>query len=139
SPTVVFLQQPDDGVVWWDPRTAVERPDWLREPRAPEVNPAMEWRPVVTFLNLTVDMVVSNDFAEGAGHRYGTLPTDAWNAILAPGWERDDLRLLRDDLARIQRELPWCRPWAAAGGGSPAATVGAWPTPPGRSIDPALR
>lgn len=107
SPTVVFLQQPDDGVVWWDPRTAVERPDWLREPRAPEVNPAMEWRPVVTFLNLTVDMVVSNDFAEGAGHRYGTLPTDAWNAILAPGWEPDDLRLLRDDLARIQRELTW--------------------------------
>lgn len=84
TPEAVFLQQLDDGVAWWDWSTAVRRPDWLAEPLAPEVNPALEWRPLVTFLNLTVDMAVSNDFDEGHGHRYGTTPRDAWVRILAP-------------------------------------------------------
>ncbi|MDP3969634.1 MAG: alpha/beta-hydrolase family protein [Nocardioides sp.] len=82
-PDAVFLQQLDDGVAWWDWRTAFRRPDWLAEPLAPEVNPALEWRPLVTFLNLTVDMAVSNNFDEGHGHRYGTMPRDAWVRILA--------------------------------------------------------
>jgi len=111
----VFLQQPDDGVVWWDPDTAFRRPDWLREPRDPSVNPEMEWRPLVTFLNLAVDMAVSNDFDEGNGHRYGTLPTVAWERMLRPvldrrltavdaaPWDPAAVERLRDRLARVER------------------------------------
>ena len=103
GPRAVFLQQPDDGVVWWDPRTAFTRPDWLAEPLAREVNPALEWRPLVTFLNLTVDMVVSNDFDEGAGHRYGQMPAGAWRAIIRPGWDSDAVRRLHLTLQAVGR------------------------------------
>jgi uncharacterized membrane protein len=104
SPRTVFLQQADDPIVWWDVPTLYRRPDWLAEPLDPAVNPAMTWRPVATFLNLTVDMAVGNDFDEDHGHLYGTQPLAAWAAMLAPeGWDDADVERLRGQLESVAR------------------------------------
>lgn len=103
-PHTVFLQQADDPIVWWDWSTAHEEPDWLREPLDPAVNPALDWAPVTTFLQLAVDMAVSNDFDEEHGHLYGTLPLTSWYAVVQPpGWDEATLEELRTRLAAVRR------------------------------------
>ncbi len=103
-PHSVFLQQADDPVVWWDFDTALRRPDWLAEPLDPAVNPWMEWTPVTTFLQLAVDMLVSNDFDEEHGHLYGTLPLSAWYAEIGPaGWDDAKVERLRTRLRALGR------------------------------------
>lgn len=104
SPHSVFLQQADDPIVWWDWETAYDEPDWLHEPLDPAVNPALDWAPLTTFLQLAVDMAVSNDFDEEHGHLYGTLPLTAWHAIVQPeGWDRAKVEELRDRLSEVSR------------------------------------
>ncbi|KRF20564.1 hypothetical protein ASG90_18475 [Nocardioides sp. Soil797] len=98
-PHSVFLQQADDPIVWWDWDTVWSEPDWLGEPLDAEVNPSIRWTPLTTFLQLAVDMAVSNDFDEGQGHLYGTMPLTAWHAILAPaGWDEQKVERLRERL-----------------------------------------
>jgi uncharacterized membrane protein len=95
-PRVVYLQQASDPVVWWSPRLLLRRPDWLQEPRGDDVLADVHWFPVVTFVQLTVDLL--NGYAldiDGYGHRYGGVIVDAWLAISLPdGWddtERDEI------------------------------------------------
>jgi uncharacterized membrane protein len=100
----VFLQQGDDPIVWWDWDTLLDEPDWLEEPLDPAVNPAIKWTPVVTFLQLVVDMGVSNDFDEDHGHKYGTQPLSAWYAVVRPpGWDQARVEELRQRLAAESR------------------------------------
>jgi uncharacterized membrane protein len=100
----VFLQQGDDPIVWWDWDTLFDEPDWLEEPLDPAVNPAVKWTPVVTFLQLVVDMGVSNDFDEDHGHKYGTQPLSAWYAVVRPpGWDQARVEELRQRLAAESR------------------------------------
>jgi uncharacterized membrane protein len=104
SPRTVFLQQGDDPIVWWDWGLAFSEPDWLEEPLDPSVNPAMSWTPVTTFLNLAMDMGVSNDFDEDHGHLYGTQPLTAWRAMLEPAaWDDERTEELRDRLSAVTR------------------------------------
>lgn len=103
-PHSVFLQNADDPIVWWDWETAVSRPDWLREPLDPAVNQEMGWSPATTFLQLAVDMAVSNDFDEEHGHLYGTLPLTAWRAVIRPeGWDDQKVEDLRSRLEQVRR------------------------------------
>lgn len=84
---VVFWQHASDPVVWWSPDLLLGRPDWLEEPRGPDVDPGMTWIPVVTFWQVTMDMVFSLDAPDGHGHAYGADAVDMWAAILQPdGW-----------------------------------------------------
>jgi uncharacterized membrane protein len=100
----VFLQQGDDAIVWWDWDTLFDEPDWLEEPLDPAVNPAIKWTPVVTFMQLVVDMGVSNDFDEDHGHKYGTQPLSAWYAVVRPpGWDEARVEELRPRLADESR------------------------------------
>ncbi|MGN0065322.1 MAG: alpha/beta-hydrolase family protein [Nocardioides sp.] len=104
APHSVFLQQADDPIVWWDWETAYSRPDWLREPLDPAVNPEVGWSPVTTFLQLAVDMGVSNDFDAEHGHLYGTLPLTSWYAIDRPGgWDAVKVEELRNRLETVRR------------------------------------
>jgi uncharacterized membrane protein len=87
GPKVVYLQHPSDPITWWAPELMVRRPDWLAEPRGPDVLPSTRWFPFVTFWQLTADMAFANSVPAGHGHRFGATPVAAW-AFLAPppGW-----------------------------------------------------
>lgn len=99
-PRIVYLQNGSDPVLFWSPQLAFSKPDWLSEPRAPDVSQDMHWFPVVTFWQVTADLPSTYFVPPGHGHRYGTLYADAWAAVARPpGWTAGDTARLR---AKIQ-------------------------------------
>ncbi len=88
SSRVVFWQHASDPITWWSFNLALHQPDWLREPLGPDVDPGMRWIPLVTFWQVTLDMVFSADVPSGFGHAYGPEAIDLWTRILTPqGWD----------------------------------------------------
>lgn len=93
-PRAVYLQNSSDPIVWWSPSVWWKKPLWLREPPGPDVNPAMTWIPLVTFLQVSADYLEARA-PDGHGHRYGTLPVYAWGKIAPPeGWTEERARSL---------------------------------------------
>ena len=91
APRVVYLQHPSDPVVWWTPRLAWSRPDWLVEPRGEDVLPTVRWYPLVTFWQVSMDMVRAQTVPFGHGHNYGPETLDAWmDVVPPPGWTPAD-------------------------------------------------
>ncbi|MDO5657392.1 MAG: alpha/beta-hydrolase family protein [Paracoccus sp. (in: a-proteobacteria)] len=83
---VVFIQYGSDPIVFYSPASAWREPEWMSEPRAPDVSPQMRWYPMVTMLQMALDMVVSLDPPPGYGHRYRAAHyLDAWAAVALPG------------------------------------------------------
>jgi len=73
--------------VWWSPSLFFHQPDWLKEPRAPDVSAQTTWFPVVTFLQVTVDQFHGTTVPNGYGHDYATMSVAAWSAVAPPpGW-----------------------------------------------------
>ncbi len=98
-PRVVYLQQASDPVVWWSPRLAYREPDWLREPRGDDVLRRMRWFPLVTFWQLSADLVHADEVPPGHGHDYGTKVVDGWLAVTRPeGWDDAQVEQLRAHL-----------------------------------------
>ncbi|WP_103528181.1 alpha/beta-hydrolase family protein [Streptomyces sp. SM12] len=96
EPRVVYLQNASDPVVWWTPHLMFQRPEWLRQPLGPDVTGAIDWFPLVTFWQTTVDMAVSYGAPAPHGHRYGSNPVDAWEAVIPPpDWAPQDTRRLK--------------------------------------------
>jgi uncharacterized membrane protein len=100
-PRVVYLQHPSDPIVWWAPRLMVSRPDWLAEPRGPDVLPSMRWFPFVTFWQVTADMAFSTGVPPGHGHNYGASAVAAWTDIAPPdGWTAERAAALAELVGR---------------------------------------
>ncbi|HSK60055.1 MAG TPA: alpha/beta-hydrolase family protein [Actinomycetospora sp.] len=90
-PRVVYLQHASDPVVWWSPTLLWSRPAWLAEPRGPDVSPTMDWFPVVTFWQVTIDLTNSLSVPDGHGHVYRSAVLDGWLALgTPPGWTDAD-------------------------------------------------
>lgn len=98
GPRVLILQHPSDPVPWWSPSLLVSRPDWLAEPRGRDVLGSMTWIPLVTFWQVTLDMLTADAVPDGHGHRYTRESVDAWATVLQPAnWsaaKADRLRAL---------------------------------------------
>lgn len=83
APRVVYLQHPSDPVVWWSPNLLFTSPEWLRETRGGTPMAQMSWTPLVTFWQVSADMLVSNNVPGGFGHRYyGPDMVPAWAQVL---------------------------------------------------------
>ena len=82
TPRVVFLQHASDPIVWWSPQLIWRQPDWLGEPRGPDVVPQMHWFPFLTFWQVTCDMIVGVKPPPGHGHHYGPEVPTAWATVL---------------------------------------------------------
>lgn len=96
TPRVVYLQHASDPIAWWNPDLLFHKPDWLSEPRGYDVLPQVQWKPIVTFLQVSADMAVAVDVPDGYGHHYVADVADAWAAILHPaGWTADKTERLR--------------------------------------------
>jgi len=98
-PRVAYFQHASDPVVWWSPRLAVQPPDWLEEPRGPDVLDEVRWIPLVTFLQLSADLATANALPAGHGHNYGSEIVAGLAALQPPdGWSDEDTRRLRQAL-----------------------------------------
>jgi uncharacterized membrane protein len=87
SPKAAYLQNPSDPIVWWSPNLLFNEPDWLTEKRGADVNTATRWLPIITFWQVSGDMMFSTGVPDNHGHKYGMMPTDAWAYVAPPdGW-----------------------------------------------------
>ncbi len=94
---IVYLQNASDPITYWTTDLVWRSPEWLDEPRGPDVSEDMFWVPVITFWQTAADMAFSTGVPAGHGHVYGADPVDAWAAIYTPpGWTEVDNRRLRD-------------------------------------------
>jgi uncharacterized membrane protein len=94
---IAFLQYASDPITFFSPDIAWFEPDWMREPRGPDVSPDLRWFPIVTMLQLAADMVVGTA-PKGFGHEYAPEHyIDAWLALTEPaGWTASDVERLKD-------------------------------------------
>jgi uncharacterized membrane protein len=97
QPRIVYLQNSSDPITYWNFELIWNRPEWLDEPRGPDVSDKMFWAPVVTFWGTLGDMVFSTAVPPGHGHDYGSNPVDAWAQIIQPqGWTDAKTQELRE-------------------------------------------
>ncbi|ABL68756.1 MULTISPECIES: alpha/beta hydrolase [Paracoccus] len=94
---ILFLQYGSDPIVFYDPASLWRAPEWMREAPAPDVSPRLRFTPVVTQLQLAVDMLVSTSAPPGFGHTYHARDyIDGWVAVTAPeGWTAADTERLK--------------------------------------------
>ncbi|TGT37417.1 alpha/beta-hydrolase family protein, partial [Mesorhizobium sp. M8A.F.Ca.ET.167.01.1.1] len=90
-----------DPVTFFDYRDLYREPDWMKSPRGPDVSSELQWYPVVTFLQLTLDMAMATTTPIGHGHVYA--PGDYINAWIevtnVHGWSLKQIARLKQRLA----------------------------------------
>jgi uncharacterized membrane protein len=102
---VVYLQYASDPIVLFDYRDAYRPPAWMSAPRGPDVSRELRWYPVVTMLQLAVDMAVATNTPMGYGHVYAPEHyVDAWVAVTdVRHWSPDALAKLKIHLGNAAR------------------------------------
>src|SRR5690606_5422980 len=79
---IVYLQYASDPIVFFDYNDFRRRPDWMTHPRGPDVSPELGWYPIVTMLQLALDMAFATTTPTGYGHVYAPEHyVDAWLAV----------------------------------------------------------
>ena len=103
---IAVLQYASDPMTFFSISSLYRQPEWMREPRAPDVSPALRWYPLVTTVQLSADMAVANTTPPGYGHNFAALDyADAWLALMEPrGWSEGDIHRLKALLAARDRE-----------------------------------
>lgn len=94
---IMFLQYPSDPIVFFDPLSFFRSPIWMREPPGDGVSPYLRFVPLVTQLQLALDMAVSTEVPEGYGHAYSARDyIEPWVHVTAPeGWTDADTQRLK--------------------------------------------
>ena len=102
---IVYLQYASDAITFFDYRDAYQRPAWMNAPRGPDVSPELRWYPIVTMLQIALDMAVATSTPMGFGHVYAPEHyVDAWVAIIdVRHWSPEALAKLKDHLGRAAR------------------------------------
>lgn len=98
---LVYLTYASDPISYFSTDTLWRRPDWLKGDRGPDVSPGLQWVPVVSFLQLVVDMMTATSPPPGRGHVYAARDyLYAWDEVLGtatpPGRLAEIGRLLAD-------------------------------------------
>ncbi|MET4045671.1 alpha/beta-hydrolase family protein [Bradyrhizobium sp. RT6a] len=103
---VVFLQYASDPIVFFDYHYAYQRPTWINAPRGPDVSAELRWYPVVTMLQIAVDMAVATGTPLGYGHVYAPEHyVDAWVALAdLRNWSAEALGRLKIHLGRAAND-----------------------------------
>ncbi|WLS07816.1 alpha/beta-hydrolase family protein [Shinella sumterensis] len=95
---IVYLQYASDPVTFYDPYSLYRQPAWMAVSRGPDVSPDFQWYPVVTFLQLTLDMAMATTAPMGLGHVYaGEHYIDPWIAVTdVQDWSDADIARLKE-------------------------------------------
>jgi uncharacterized membrane protein len=103
---VVYLQYASDAITFFAYRDAFRAPAWMTAPRGPDVSPELRWYPIVTMLQLALDMAVATGTPMGFGHVYAPEHyVDAWVAVTdVTDWSAEALAKLKSHLAARARK-----------------------------------
>ena len=102
---IVYLQYASDPITFFEPTMLFLKPAWMAEPRGPDVSPSLRWYPVVTALQIAVDVMFAAEVPRGFGHNYAASDyMDAWIAVTEPpGWDAERLSALRQTFRRFEQ------------------------------------
>lgn len=94
---VVYLQYASDPITFYETHALYREPDWMKTPRGPDVSPELRWYPVVTFLQLGLDLAMATTSPMGYGHVYAAEHyIDAWMQVAdIQGWTPEDVTRLK--------------------------------------------
>lgn len=94
---VVYFQHASDAIVFYEPASLWRAPEWMKETRAPDVSPSIRFIPVVTQLQLALDMALALGVPGGYGHNYiAEGYVEPWVAVTDPeGWSDNDSARLK--------------------------------------------
>ena len=94
---ILYLQYASDSVTFFSPLGFYRTPDWMKEPRGPDISPELRWYPVVTMLQLLVDMAFATTTPLGYGHLYAPEHyVEAWREVTEPeGWSETEIARLK--------------------------------------------
>ncbi len=81
---VLYLQHASDPIVWWSPSLILDKPDWLDEPRGPDVSPQTHWYPFISFFHITIDQMFGVNVPVGHGHNYADVLVESWALLTQP-------------------------------------------------------
>lgn len=97
----VYLQYASDPITFFSPSSFFRQPDWMRPPIGPDVSPELRWYPIVTGLQLALDMAVGLAVPIGFGHYFAPAHyIDSWIAVTAPaGWTPGEIERLKERFA----------------------------------------
>ena len=103
---VVYLQYASDPIVLFSYRDSYQPPDWLKPPRGPDVSSELQWYPIVTMLQIALDMAVATSTPMGYGHVYAPEHyVEAWVAVTdVRDWSPEALASLKDHLGSAARK-----------------------------------
>jgi uncharacterized membrane protein len=103
---VVYLQYASDPIVLFSYQDAYHPPAWMKPPRGPDVSPELQWYPIVTMLQLALDMAVATNTPLGYGHVYAPEHyVEAWVAVTdVRNWSPEALAKLKNHLGNAARK-----------------------------------
>jgi len=98
---LVYIQHASDPMTFFSTDLLYRRPAWLIGERGPDVSPYLDWRPLLTFLQIAFDLPMATSVPHGYGHNFAAASyIDAWIAVTAPeGWTPDEVRRLKERFA----------------------------------------
>lgn len=97
---VIYLQYPSDPIVFFQPGSLWRRPLIAELPRPRDIATDFRWVPVISFVQMVVDMMTATTTPRGFGHVYAAEHyLKAWTSLLEPaGWPPERLEALRRHL-----------------------------------------
>lgn len=82
EPRVLYLQHATDPITWLAAELLWSSPEWLEpDQRGADVSPVMRWIPVVTAVQVTIDMLMGQSVPARHGHNFGDVMVDGWRDV----------------------------------------------------------
>jgi len=97
---IVYLVYPSDAITFFEESMFYRQPQWMVPPRGEDVSPLLQWFPIVTALQVGIDMMFAMDVPPGHGHDYAVGDyIEAWKAVTAPrNWTDEDSKRLAPEI-----------------------------------------
>lgn len=94
---IVYLQYASDPITFFETSAFYRRPQWMAQPRGRDISSSFRWFPVVTGLQLLLDVAAATTAPIGYGHVYAPEHyIDAWLEVTQPqGWTPETTQRLK--------------------------------------------
>lgn len=101
----VFLQYGSDAITFFEKSLLYREAEWMKAPRAPDVSPLLRWYPLVTMLQLLIDMPLADTVPMGYGHVFAPEHyLNAWLEVAGDQeWDHQKIDALK--LLLMQRSM----------------------------------
>lgn len=91
EPRVLYFHHPSDPVGYWNLRTLWSKPEWVDDPIGYDVSPDVGWFPIVTWGQVSADLIAGFSAGPGFGHNYSIDFVSGWASVAPPdGWSPGD-------------------------------------------------